>query len=121
MHQVLALPWLTPPPAAALARARSLLLGLGALQQLAPRPSEVPLGRAASSASSGERGGGSRAGSSGDGSGGGSGARVTITAHGLLLAALPTHPRLAHILMQAAATDAPIVHTHTCIPKYLYK
>ena len=53
-------PFLTPPPAAALAEARALLRGLGAL----------------------------------DGAG-------RITAHGRALAALPLHPRLAHMLVLA--------------------
>ena len=63
--EVFKLPWLTPPPAAALERARSLLLGVGAL----------------SAADS----------------------KVTITPHGTLLASLPAHPRLAHIIIKAAS------------------
>ncbi|WP_235924170.1 ATP-dependent helicase HrpB [Pseudoroseicyclus tamaricis] len=61
------LPFLTPPPEAALAEARALLLGLGAL----------------------------------DASG-------LITAHGRRLAALPLHPRLAHMLAEAGAPAAPL-------------
>ncbi|EOD26637.1 hypothetical protein EMIHUDRAFT_236680 [Emiliania huxleyi CCMP1516] len=58
-----ALPWVTPPPAASLERARTLLSGLGAL------------------------GGGAAA----------------LTPHGTALARLPAHPRLAHVLLRAAA------------------
>ncbi|MGL5011135.1 MAG: helicase-related protein, partial [Paracoccaceae bacterium] len=60
------LPFLTAPPAPALAEARSLLVALGALE----------------------------------------GAR--ITAHGRALAALPLHPRLAHMLAVAGAEAAPL-------------
>ncbi|MGL5009610.1 MAG: ATP-dependent helicase HrpB, partial [Paracoccaceae bacterium] len=60
------LPFLTPPPAPALAEARSLLVALGAME----------------------------------------GAR--ITAHGRALAALPLHPRLAHMLTVAGAAAAPL-------------
>jgi len=56
------LAWLDPPPAAAYAQARALLLGLGAL---APQA------------------GGLR-----------------LTAHGQAMAELPTHPRLAHLLLR---------------------
>ena len=80
--EVLSLPWLTPPPGPALARARSLLSGLGALASIQ-----------SGSADSSE-------GSSHDDSSG----PVTITPHGTLLASLPTHPRLAHILIEAART-----------------
>lgn len=62
-----ALPFLTPPPAAALAEARALLQGLGALDDA---------GR--------------------------------ITAHGKALAALPLHPRLAHMLAVAGPGAAPL-------------
>ncbi|MFE3838474.1 ATP-dependent helicase HrpB [Pseudogemmobacter sonorensis] len=61
------LPFLTPPPAAALAEARGLLHGLGALDEA---------GR--------------------------------ITAHGRRLAALPLHPRLAHMLELAGPAAAPL-------------
>ena len=77
--EVLSLPWLTPPPAAAMERARSLLLGLRALTTLDPAPA-------------GEDGASSA----------GAPQSVTITPHGAALASLPTHPRLAHILTQAA-------------------
>lgn len=60
-----AMAFLTPPPAAALAEARALLRGLGALDDE---------GRA--------------------------------TAHGAALAALPLHPRLGHMLVEAAARGA---------------
>ncbi len=61
-----ALPFLTPPPAPALAEARALLSGLGALD--------------------GQR----------------------ITPHGRALAAMPLHPRLAHMLAVAGAQAAPL-------------
>ncbi|MFV0245356.1 MAG: ATP-dependent helicase HrpB [Qingshengfaniella sp.] len=61
------LAFLTPPPAPALAEARGLLTGLGALDKA---------GR--------------------------------ITAHGTALAALPTHPRLGHMLAVAGAPAAPV-------------
>ncbi|MBW7922000.1 MAG: ATP-dependent helicase HrpB [Rubellimicrobium sp.] len=61
------LPFLTPPPAPALAAARDLLAALGALD-----------------------------------------ARRHITAHGRRIAALPAHPRLAHMLAQAGAQAAPL-------------
>uniref|UniRef100_UPI001E2DDFCE ATP-dependent helicase HrpB n=1 Tax=Oceanicella sp. SM1341 TaxID=1548889 RepID=UPI001E2DDFCE len=57
-----ALPFLTPPPAEALAEAGALLASLGALD-----------------------------------------ARGGVTAHGRALAALPLHPRLAHMLLRGAA------------------
>ncbi len=62
-----ALPFLTPPPAPALAEARALLAALGALDE---------------------------------------GGR--ITAHGRALAALPLHPRLAHMLAVAGPAAAPL-------------
>jgi ATP-dependent helicase HrpB len=62
------LPFLTPPPAPALAEARALLAELGAL----------------------------------DGRGG-------ITAHGRALAAMPLHPRLAHMLAAGGGPLAPVV------------
>lgn len=62
------LPFLTPPPAPALAAARALLADLGAL----------------------------------DGGGG-------ITAHGRVLAAMPLHPRLAHMLAAGGGPVAPLV------------
>jgi len=61
------LAFLTPPPAGALAEARALLAGLGAL----------------------------------DGVG-------RITAHGRAMAALPLHPRLAHMLLVAGRKAAPL-------------
>ena len=61
------LTFLTPPPAPALAEARALLAGLGAL----------------------------------DGTG-------RITPHGAALAALPLHPRLAHMLVLAGPAAAPL-------------
>ncbi|MDP1667892.1 ATP-dependent helicase HrpB [Phaeovulum sp.] len=61
------LAFLTPPPAPALAEARALLAGLGAL----------------------------------DGAG-------RITPHGRALAALPLHPRLAHMLVLAGPASAPL-------------
>ena len=60
------LPFLTPPPAPALAEARALLVALGALD--GPR----------------------------------------IAAHGRALAALPLHPRIAHMLQTAGAAAAPL-------------
>jgi len=62
-----ALPFLTPPPAPALAEARALLAGLGALGD--------------------------------DG---------RITPHGRALAAMPLHPRLAHMLALAGPAAAPL-------------
>lgn len=62
------LPFLTPPPAPALAEARVLLTALGALD---------------------ERGG--------------------ITAHGRMLAVMPLHPRLAHMLVTGGGPVAPVV------------
>jgi ATP-dependent helicase HrpB len=59
--------FLTPPPTGALAEARALLQGLGALD-----------------------------------------AEMRITAHGRALAALPLHPRLAHMLQIAGAQAAPL-------------
>ena len=59
------LPFLTPPPPAALAEAQALLADLGALD-----------------------------------------ARGTITAHGRHLAALPLHPRLAHMLLKSGTSRA---------------
>ncbi|MDD7970224.1 ATP-dependent helicase HrpB [Roseinatronobacter alkalisoli] len=59
--------FLTPPPAAALAEARALLMGLGALD---------PAGR--------------------------------ITIHGRDMAALPLHPRVAHMLLSAGRDAAPL-------------
>lgn len=59
------LPFLTPPPAAALAEARALLRALGALD-----------------------------------------ARGVLTAHGRAMAALPLHPRLAHMLVAGGAGGA---------------
>ncbi len=61
------LPFLTPPPAPAMAEARALLRLLGALDD-----------------------------------------RDRITDHGRKLAALPLHPRLAHMLTQAGAQAAPL-------------
>lgn len=61
------LPFLTPPPAGPLAEARSLLMGLGALD-----------------------------------------ARGHITAHGRVLAGLPLHPRLGHMLAVAGPGAAPL-------------
>ncbi|MBE2277476.1 MAG: ATP-dependent helicase HrpB [Rhodobacteraceae bacterium] len=61
-----ALPFLTPPPEAALAEARALLHGLGALED------------------------------------------DRITRHGRRLAALPVHPRLAHMLAMAGPAAAPL-------------
>ena len=61
------LAFLTPPPAATLAEARSLLRDLGAL-----------------------------------------GSADRITAHGRALAALPLHPRLAHMLVRAGSDAAPL-------------
>ncbi len=61
------LAFLTPPPIGALAEARALLTGLGALD-----------------------------------------AQHRITAHGRALAALPLHPRLAHMLLTAGAQAAPL-------------
>ena len=61
------LAFLTPPPAAALAEARALLAGLGALD-----------------------------------------AAGRISAHGRALAALPLHPRLAHMLVLAGPAAAPL-------------
>ncbi|MEL6913667.1 MAG: ATP-dependent helicase HrpB [Pseudomonadota bacterium] len=60
------LAFLTPPPAAAMAEARALLAGLGALDA------------------------------------------GTLTAHGRAMAAMPTHPRLAHMLLTAGAEAAPL-------------
>ncbi|MEM9437683.1 MAG: ATP-dependent helicase HrpB [Pseudomonadota bacterium] len=60
------LAFLTPPPPPALAEARALLTGLGALE---------------------------------DG---------TLTEHGRAMAALPTHPRLAHMLLRAGQDAAPL-------------
>ena len=62
-----ALPFLTPPPAGAMAEARALLMALGALD-----------------------------------------ADHRITAHGRALAAVPLHPRLAHMLETAGAQAAPL-------------
>lgn len=84
--EVNTLPWLTPPPAPALARARALLLGLGALTM--PSPTEAASAAAAAAAA-------------GEGAAGRVGP-VMITPHGASLASLPTHPRLAHILLEAA-------------------
>ncbi len=61
------LAFLTPPPAPALAEARALLAGLGALD-----------------------------------------ARGRITGHGRQMAALPLHPRLAHMLLRAGKAAAPL-------------
>lgn len=65
-----ALPFLTPPPAPALAEARALLRDLGALD-----------------------------------------ARGHITAHGRLLAGLPLHPRLGHMLARGGAGGATLAAT----------
>ncbi|PQO23636.1 ATP-dependent helicase HrpB [Rhodobacteraceae bacterium WD3A24] len=61
------LAFLTPPPPGALAEARSLLAGLGALD-----------------------------------------AAGRITAHGRALVALPAHPRIGHMLLEAGAQAAPL-------------
>ena len=72
---VLALPWLTPPPVPQLRTARSLLITIGAL-----------CGNVEDE---------------GDAAGGTS--KVVATTHGRNVGQLPTHPRLAHALLRAAA------------------
>jgi ATP-dependent helicase HrpB len=76
--ELVALPWLDPPPAHSVERARDLLVILGAL-----------------SASEGE---GAREGA-------GAPLQWRLTTRGRALAALPAHPRLAHALLTAFALE----------------
>lgn len=73
------LPWITPPPSSHAAQARSLLELLGALRTDGPAGSGKPAERSDAGACEG----------------------VRITPHGRKLAALPCHPRIAQMLLQA--------------------
>ena len=80
-----ALPWLTPPPEAALQNAAATLLGLEAVEPA-------------------HSGGGPDA-----------GGRLVITPHGRKLARLPLHPRLAHMVLQAADLDVDLSSLAACL------
>ena len=84
-----ALPWLTPPPQAALRTAADTLLALGAAREAgrgtvreAARPSF--------------------------------GSGLVITPHGKKLARLPLHPRLAHMVLRAGELDTGAANPNDC-------
>ena len=113
--QITSLPWLTSPPEHAVQRARLLLYRLGALSRTAGSPGDEK-----DTTSDTER-----ATISGDGAGGLAGGEtdgawpsspdelqvrrgdgLALTRRGKALAALPTHPRLAHAILLAAALES---------------
>lgn len=80
-----ALPWLTPPPEAALQNAAETLLALEALESVRSGPRIDTDGR------------------------------LTITPHGQKLARLPLHPRLAHMVLQAAELETDLSSLAACL------